>query len=201
VLLAAVLLSAAVQAQEPANAAQDAASSRAAASSRDAAPVVESVSPVESTLPRAFRKLSLGMSLEALKAALAADELFVFRGDRDVSLLPQSNQTLIETTGLSFVRRAFFQLKDDVLFMMAFSLDPDKVDHYSVFQTFVADYGEPESLDPTQAVWLSDDVRISIERPLTVKYIDRAIFDGLAQDARAKESRDAVLRKEFLDGF
>jgi hypothetical protein len=155
----------------------------------------------EGSLPRSFRGLKLGMSLEALKAALAADELFVFRGDRDVSLLPQEDQTLIETTGLSFIRRAFFQLKDDALFMMAFNLDLDKVDHYSVFSAFVADYGEPASLDPSQAVWISADTRISIERPLTVKYLDRAAFDALAQDSRVKESREAVLRKEFIDAF
>ena len=153
------------------------------------------------TLPRTFRGIALGMNLEALKTALAADELFTFRGDRDVSLLPQKNQTLIETTGLSFVRRAFFQLKDDALFMMAFSLDLDRVDHYSIFTAFVADYGEPASLDPGQAVWLSDQTRVSIERPLTVKYIDRAAFDSLAQDSRVKESKDAVLRQEFIDGF
>lgn len=153
------------------------------------------------SLPRAFRGLTLGMSLDALKKALAADELFNFRGDRDVSLLPQTDQTLIETTGLSFIRRAFFQLKDGSLFMMAFSLDVDKVDHYSVFSTFVSDYGEPTTLDPSQAVWLSADTRVSIERPLTVKYIDRSVFDKLAQDSRTKESREAILRKEFLDGF
>lgn len=152
-------------------------------------------------LPRSFRGISLGMNLEALKAALAADDLFAFRGDRDVSLLPQSDQTLIETTGLSFVRRAFFQLKDDALFMMAFSLDVDKVDHYSVFTAFVSDYGEPSALDPAQAVWLSDETRVSVERPLTVKYIDRAAFDKLAEDSKVVESRGAVLRKEFLDGF
>ncbi len=152
-------------------------------------------------LPRSFRGISLGMGLEALKAALAADELFAFRGDRDVSLLPQSDQTLIETTGLSFVRRAFFQLKDGALFMMAFSLDADKVDHYSVFTAFVSDYGEPSALDPAQAVWLSVETRVSIERPLTVKYIDRAAFDRLAEDSKVVESRGAVLRKEFLDGF
>jgi hypothetical protein len=172
-----------------------------AALAQETAPAAPAPAAAGAKLPRSFRGISLGMNLEALKAALAADDLFAFRGDRDVSLLPQSDQTLIETTGLSFVRRAFFQLKDDALFMMAFSLDTDKVDHYSVFTAFVADYGEPSALDPAQAVWLSDETRVSVERPLTVKYIDRAAFDKLAEDSKVVESRGAVLRKEFLDGF
>lgn len=152
-------------------------------------------------LPTSFRELSLGMSLEDLKTALSADSLFAFRGDRDVSLLPVGNQVLVETTGLSFVRRAFFQLKDGKVIIMAFDLDPGKVDHYSVFTTFVSNYGEPATLDPQEAVWLSDAVRVSVERPLTVKYIDRVAFDELSRDSKVKESREYVLRKEFLNGF
>lgn len=153
------------------------------------------------SVPSSFREYRLGMAADELKAALAADDLFVFRGDRDVSFLPMSDQILIETTGLSFVKRAFFQLRGDKLFMMAFALNPDKVDHYSVFTSLVADYGEPETLDPKESVWLSESVRLSVERPLTVKYIDRAVFDELARDAMVKKSKEFELREEFVDAF
>ena len=65
-----------------------------------------------SELPKQFRQLSLGMGLDALKDELIKDELFQFRGDRDVSFLPAREQSLVETTGLSFIKRAFFQLRD-----------------------------------------------------------------------------------------
>jgi len=152
-------------------------------------------------VPVSFRAYRLGMSTDELKTALAADELFVFRGDRDVSLLALSDQVLIETTGLSFIRRAFFQLRDGKVFMMAFSLDTQKVDHYSVFSSMVAGYGEPASLDPREAVWISDASRVSVERPLTVKYIDRVVFDELARDASVKQSKEHILREEFLSAF
>ncbi|MDR2499671.1 MAG: hypothetical protein LBD37_01155, partial [Treponema sp.] len=103
--------------------------------------------------PRSFREMSLGMALDDLKAALEADELFLFRGDRDVSFLPSKEQNLIETAGASFIRRAFFQLQDGELFIMAFSLDSALVDHYSVYASFVKKYGEPRSLNPKEAVW------------------------------------------------
>jgi hypothetical protein len=73
--------------------------------------------------PRQFRGMSLGMSLDDLKTALIRDWMFNFRGDRDVSFLPAREETLIETTGLSFIRRAFFQLSGGGVFMMAFTLD------------------------------------------------------------------------------
>jgi hypothetical protein len=155
----------------------------------------------ERVLPRSFRNISLGMGLEELKEALGRDELFRFRGDRDVSFLPSREQSLIETTGLSFIRRAFFQLREGELYIMAFSLDPALIDHYSVYTSFVKKYGEPLFIDPKQAVWETDATRVSIERPLTVKYIDRRIFNAIIAESGTAESRELFLREEFLDGF
>jgi len=160
-----------------------------------------SASETASSGPGSYRGFSLGMDLEALKGALAADELLRFRGDPDVSLLPNRDQTLIETTGYSFIRRAFFQLRDGKLFIMAFSLDTKLVDHYSVFTTLTEKYGDPETLDPKEAVWKVGGVRLSLERPLTVKYIDLAAFEKLLGEASTAEAREEVLRKEFLNGF
>jgi hypothetical protein len=152
-------------------------------------------------LPRLFREFSLGMGLEDLKTALRNDGLFSFRGDRDVSFLPVREQTLVETTGISFIRRAFFQLLEGKVFIMSFSLDTHLVDHYSVFTSFIKKYGEPGALSPSETVWENDEVRVSIERPLTVKYIDKAVFNGLIDESRTLESRQLFLRQEFLDAF
>jgi hypothetical protein len=151
--------------------------------------------------PREFRALALGMSLEELKAALQKDGLFNYRGDRDVSFLPIKEEILLETTGLSFVRRAFFQLKEEKLFIMAFTLDPRIIDHYSVFTSLIKKYGEPQSLSPSESVWESEETRVSIERPLTVKYIDKTVFNQLLEESRSLESRQLNLRQEFLGEF
>jgi hypothetical protein len=152
-------------------------------------------------LPRSFRELSLGMALDDLKTTLIRDDLFNFRGDRDVSFLPVRNQSLVETTGSSFVRRAFFQLREGEVFIMAFALNTAIVDHYSVFTSFVKKYGEPSWLDPKQAVWESEETRIAIERPLTVKYIDKKVFNGILDESALVESGEIRLRQEFLDEF
>jgi hypothetical protein len=160
-------------------------------------------------LPRVFRNIRLGMSLEELKTALQGDGLFNFRGDRDVSFLPSSarsrgtagEQSLVETTGSSFVRRSFFQLRGGELFIMAFALDTGLVDHYSVFTGFVEKYGEPGYLDPKQAVWETESTRIAIERPLTVKYIDKRVFNDIIGESALVESGEVRRRQEFLDEF
>ena len=152
-------------------------------------------------LSRQFRALSLGMSLDNLKSALTEDPLFRFRGDRDVSFLPIPEQTLVETTGHSFIRRAHFQLAEGAVYIMSFSLDMSLIDHYSVFTTFVRRYGEPLSLSPREAVWETDEIRVSIERPLTVKYIDMLVFERLIEESRANESQEMLRREGFLADF
>ncbi|WP_461246586.1 hypothetical protein [Treponema sp. R6D11] len=152
-------------------------------------------------LPRQFRTLVLGMSLDDLKANLQSDDSFNFRGDRDVSFLPVRNQSLVETTGSLFIKRAFFQLRDESVFIMAFSLNTDIIDHYSVFTQLVEKYGQPTYLDPSEAVWETDDTRIAIERPLTVKYIDKKVFTDIVNESGLIESGQVKLRQDFLNDF
>ena len=157
--------------------------------------------PGSDPLPRSFRKLTLGMSLDDLKNALTADGLFEFRGDRDVSFLPAKEENLVETTGLSFIRRAFFQLRSDAVFIMAFRLDERRIDHYSVFVSLIKKYGEPVSLNPHEAVWENEETRISLERPLTVKYIDMTVFKAIMGESKAEETAEVFLRQGFINEF
>jgi len=159
------------------------------------------VTPGSEPLPRSYRKLQLGMSLDELKDALAEDTLFVFRGDPDVSFLPAKEENLVETTGLSFVRRAFFQLREKKVFIMAFSLDSRRVDHYSIFISLIKKYGEPVRLNPQEAVWENEETRVSLERPLTVKYIDMTVFKAIMGESKTEETAEVFLRRRFLNEF
>jgi len=111
----------------------------------------QSSPPPARALPMGFRGISLGMGLDQVKQALKADPLFRYRGDPDVSFLPQTSQYLIECDGNSYLRRAYFQFADSRLFIMILVLDTLKLDHYSLFSALSAKYGAPTSLDP-QAV-------------------------------------------------
>ncbi|MCL2608757.1 MAG: hypothetical protein FWD94_02495 [Treponema sp.] len=152
-------------------------------------------------LPRQFRQIALGMSLDGLKDALLEDALFAFRGDRDVSFIPVREESLVETTGSSFVRRAFFQLRDGGLFIISLSMNTALVDYHSMFVTFTGRYGDPILLNPRESVWDDGTTRISLERPLTVRYIDRAVFDDIVNESLLVDSRRVQEKQEFLDEF
>jgi hypothetical protein len=84
---------------------------------------------------------------------------------------------------------------------MAFALNTDMMDHYSVFTGLVDKYGQPSYLDPREAVWENDELRIAVERPLTVKYIDKKVFDDIISESSLIQSRRVRDRQEFLDEF
>jgi hypothetical protein len=84
---------------------------------------------------------------------------------------------------------------------MAFTLNTAMIDHYSVFTELVAKYGQPTYLDPKEAVWETEETRIAVERPLTVKYIDKKVFDEIINESSVIQSHRVQQRQDFLDEF
>jgi hypothetical protein len=165
------------------------------------APVCGAQEQTPAPPPQGFRGIELGMGLEQVKQLLAADPLFDYRGDPDISFLPLPPQTLIETSGSSFIKRAYFQFDREKLFIMILSMDPDRLDYYTLYSTLSGKYGEPTSLDPTEAVWDFEQLRLSLERPLNVKYIDSAVFEALKEEGRVQEDLWEISKDNFLEQF
>lgn len=154
------------------------------------------------TLPLGYRKITLGMTLENTKQELLKDSLFGYRGDRDVSLLPSSHrQVVIETSGSSFVSRSWFLFNDDKLYNMTINLNTEMIDYHSVFKTLCEKYGQPNSLNPEKCVWIDENVSMSLERPLAIKYYDVPVFNSLENNSTVKKSTEEFLRKDFLDSL
>jgi len=150
---------------------------------------------------RSFGGVELGMDRDAVIEALKKNDLFAYRGPEDVSLLPSPNQSLIEVSGLSYVRRGYFQFYDGKLWTMILVLDPSKIDHYSIYTTLAGKYGEPKLLDPKEARWEDESVRMSLERPLSLRYMDMSVYGKLGAEATAKTSFQELDRQGFLGGL
>ena len=141
------------------------------------------------------------MSLDEVKDALLADSIFGYRGERDVSFIPGGQRQLIETSGHSFIRNAWFQFYEGKLYNMSFALDSGRLDYFSLFSSLSEKYGDPQELNPSAAVWTSDAVRLSLERPLTVKYIDVAVFASILETEFEGRAAEEILRENFISDF
>ena len=157
-------------------------------------------------LPTGFKNISLGMTLQETKEELLRNPDFGYHGDRDVSLVPGSNQILIETdTSLnlspSFLTRSWFQFYEDKLYIITFNFNRNKIDYYSIFTTLSKKYGEPDSLAPQKSVWQNDEVTVILEKPLSIKYIDKKTYDELSNYSNISKSAEENVRQMFLDEF
>lgn len=150
-------------------------------------------------IPRGFDTIELGRSREDVQELLESSSYFRYRGDPDVSLLPVGNRSVIETEGRSFIDRAFFQFSAEALYIIILQLNQTRMDHYSVYQTLTEKYGEPLRVSPREIVWQWEEVTLSLERPLTVKYVDRPVFEELRGQARAEQSLRELSRDQFLE--
>jgi len=156
-------------------------------------------------LPKGFSTVSLGMSVDETKAALKKDSQFGYRGDRDVSLAPVTKETLIETDSryapYSFLERCWFQFEESRLYIITINLDQTKLDHFSVFSSLCKKYGNPVEISPEKSVWKDDNVIMSLERPLTLKYIDAKVFEKKMDKSNVDKTVSEQSVDEFLNGL
>ena len=152
-------------------------------------------------LPTGYSDIQLGLSVEEVKSRLKKNAIFGFRGDRDVSLLPTEERILIETSGSSFFERCWFQFYQDKLYAITLNVNKNRMDYYSMFTTFCKNYGKPDSLNPQKSEWKNDTVLVSLEKPLTLKYIDISVYEDLIEKGKELESTESYLRQKFLESF
>jgi hypothetical protein len=152
-------------------------------------------------IPRGFQDILLGMPLDALKTTLEKSPYFNYRGGPDVSLAPLSKEPIIQTAGVHFVNNGIFQFHNGRLYTIIIDLNQKLLDFYTMFTRLSDKYGEPTSLSPSEVVWENSQVRMSLEKPLTIKYIDRVVFDQLKEAGKAQQSLQELSRQDFINQF
>lgn len=155
-------------------------------------------------LPTGYKTIKLGMDFQETKEALLKEPDFGYHGDRDVSLVPGTQKVLIETDaekglGSNFLKRCYFQFYNDELFIITININQEKIDYYSIFTKLVEKYGEPTTLSPSEALWKNDSVTMSLEKPLTLKYIDNQILNETQNYSNIQKSATEQTREMFLD--
>lgn len=153
----------------------------------------------QETLPFGFRTINLGTDIETVKEQLKAEPYFRYRGDPDVSILDTPNRTLIETMGNGYIDEGAFQFSEDRLFSIILDLDQERIDYYSVYKHLRKKYGDPKKLNPSRVVWENEQVRMSLEKPLSIKYMDAQRFNEMLESSRRGKAYQELSLSEFLE--
>lgn len=179
--------------------AQSALAPAATAATAPAASPSGSPAASSQSLSRGYDKLVLGMAYQAAYDALSNNTALDYRGAPDVSMSPGRDEKIIESRGGRFIERGVFQFRAEKLFTIILEMNPLQLDYYTLFTTFSQRYGEPVSLDPHQAIWEDASVRLILEKPCTVKYLDRPVIEGILQSSTIQAARQEESRQLFID--
>lgn len=155
----------------------------------------------QANLPSGYREIQLGMSLDQVKTALLHDSEFGYRGERDVSMLPDGDRNIIETSGNGYLADCWFQFTEGKLYTIIININTAKMDYYSVFSTLCGKYGNPDELTPELCTWKGSSVIMSLEKPLCIKYVDAALLQKIEDKAQTEAAAEEVARKGFLDSL
>jgi hypothetical protein len=155
----------------------------------------------QANLNPGFDVFRLGMSLADLKAALGNNSFFLYNGEPDVTMLARPNTNLIDVPGISYFSRGIFQVVEGKLYSITLELNLEQISYFSMYQALTKKYGDPTALDPASARWESAAVRLSLEKPLTVKYIDMPLFLRLQKEGTAQKALQEITRDKFLENF
>jgi hypothetical protein len=152
-------------------------------------------------IPRGFDDLLLGLSLEDTRERLQGNTNFLYRGAPDVSLRPFDQERSIETEGRGYMERGAFLFEEDFLYIITLFLNRERLDYFTIYRTLQSKYGDPDDLSPEAAIWEDEATRMSLERPLTVKYVDLDRFEAQIEEGEMGESLRAQMREIFLEQF
>ena len=156
--------------------------------------------PEEQT-PNNFQGIELGMELDTVKETLKNSPYFRYRGDPDVSLLLTESRSIIESSGYSFIERGLFQFHDERLYIITIILNQNEIDYFSMYRSLNKKYGDPDVLNPEQISWSFGNVLLSLEKPLTIKYIDTDVLDKLKSGRNQTTDLRMLGREQFIGEF
>lgn len=153
---------------------------------------------VEASLPLGYEGFLFGQTLKEVKTLLESSTNLWWKGDPDVTMLARPNTSLLEVDGAYYIKRAAFQFVEDGLYSITLVMNEDKIDYYSLFEQLNRKYGRPQLLNPQKAQWESSDTFLSLEKPMTVKYLNRPVLESLRQGVQTQSSQQRILREDFL---
>lgn len=148
--------------------------------------------------PWGFGGIYLKASMESVESLLDSSAFFVYNSQR-VSWLPFS--PLISADGRGFIKKGYFQFVEDQLYSITLIMDEGKIDYFTLFTQFNEKYGNYTLLSPSNVKWVGLQSELTLEKPLTVKYLDMELHRAYVAASQVEKSKQQARRENFLDQF
>ncbi len=152
----------------------------------------------DSIQPKGFGSIKLGADYSSVVELLTKSPNFRYRKS---SLSWNGDSSTIAADGRGFIKKGFFQFFENRLYSIIIVLDTNKMDYYTVFSQLSNRYGKFTTLSPSRVLWDTEFVSLSLEQPLTIRYLDKQLQQQFLEESSVEKSKEQIKREDFLDLF
>lgn len=145
-----------------------------------------------------FENLILGSDYDEVLSKLDSSENFIYNSEQPSWI---EENPVIVAEGRGFVEKGYFQFVDKKLYTITVEINQNKIDYYTIFTELKKKYGNYKKFSPKMVLWESEKCTLFLERPLTLKYLDKNLHQKLLDSASIKKSKKEILRENFLEKF
>ena len=153
-----------------------------------------------------FKNITLGATREDTINAILSDNTMTLPKQYmtgTVDLNAEESATFLALEENKFYKSGYFIFKDNALYSITIYFQPNQVDFLELLSALNAKYTKGSFLNANTVAWQNGDIRIILERPSIIKYINMNNVTTTS-DTRIKE-KEAVppqnTRKSILEGL
>ncbi len=148
-----------------------------------------------------YKEIKLGMNIETVRGLISSMNDFLPIRDEILQIRIEPDKQILTTQGLNFVNKGYFHFHDDSLYQILIKFNSTKIGYYNLLKNLTEKYGKPIALTPKKASWENEKIRITIEKPSTIKYTDKLIWESIIGNNNTNDPNFIILRDEFLDNL
>lgn len=153
-----------------------------------------------------FKDIQLGSTRDDVINAILSDNTMILPKKYmtgSVDIAAEESATFLALEENKFYKSGYFIFKNDSLYSITIHFQPNQVDFLELLSALNSKYSKGAFLDANTVAWQNGNMRMILERPSIVKYINMNNITTTS-DTRIKEKESAPTqneRKDILEGL
>lgn len=153
-----------------------------------------------------FKDIQLGSTRYDVINAILSDNTMILPKKYmtgSVDIAAEESATFLALEENKFYKSGYFIFKNDSLYSITIHFQPNQVDFLELLSALNSKYSKGAFLDANTVAWQNGNMRMILERPSIVKYINMNNITTTS-DTRIKEKESASTqneRKDILEGL
>lgn len=153
-----------------------------------------------------FKDIQLGSTRDDVINSILSDNTMILPKKYttgSVDIAAEESATFLALEENKFYKSGYFIFKNDSLYSITIHFQPNQVDFLELLSALNSKYSKGAFLDANTVAWQNGNMRMILERPSIVKYINMNNITTTS-DTRIKEKESAPTqneRKDILEGL